>query len=384
MGGFVLLFVVLLGLAKFASVRSAMAEGAKHAPPPASVSTVVVQQQTWDPVLSAVGSLKAVNGVTVSTDMGGIVSEIAFKSGADVKKGDLLVRLDTQQEEAQLQSALAKLDLARADIVRKRDLIAKKAIAPSDLDTAESMLHQTEAAVTESKAIIARKRITAPFDGSLGIRMVDIGQYINMGTAFVALQSLDPIHVQFSIPQQRLDAIAVGGKLRIRATGLSDDLFEGEITAVDSHLDEATRNLMVEGTLPNPDHKLRAGMFASVEVLLPSRENVLAIPSSAVNFQPYGNSVFVVVPAIDSEGKPMLGQDHKPILGADGKPGKVVKEHFVKLGVTRGDQVEVISGIKPGEELVSAGVFRLHSDAPVRVNNSVQPGNELNPKPADT
>ena len=364
----VVLFVAILAGAKALQIKAAMAEGATHAPPPSAVTTLLVAAQTWQPVLSAIGSLKAVNGVTVSTDLAGIVSEIAFKSGAEVKKGHLLVKLDTEQEEAQLKSAEAKRDLAKTDLARKRDLMDKKAIAVSDWDSAESELRQMEAAVKEAQAVIARKQISAPFDGFLGIRQVDLGQYVSPGTAMVALQSQDPIYVEFSLPQQHLETIAVGKKLRLHATGLADENFEGEITAIDSRFDTATRNIMIQGTIANPDRKLRPGMFVNVDVLLPQQEKVLAIPSSSIVFAPYGDSVYIVTDT--------TGPDHKP--------AKLVKQQFVKLGATHGDQVAILSGLKAGDEVVTSGVFKLHADAPVQVNNSVQPGNELQPNPADT
>ena len=345
------------------NIQKGKAMGAKFAPPPAAVTTVIVKAETWQPVLSAVGSLKAVNGVVLSTDLAGIVAEIAFESGAPVKKGDLIVKLDTQQEDAQLRSSMAKLALAKTDLERKRDLMAKKAIADSEFDTAQSQLAQMEASVEEMKALVARKRIAAPFDGLVGIRQVNVGQYLQPGAAIVPIESLDPIYVEFALPQQHFEKIAVGKKLRLGATGISGKSFEGEITAIDSRIDERTRNVTVQGTIKNPDHALRPGMFVSVEVLLPETAGVLAIPSSAVAYAPYGDSVYVV---------------------QDGKAGKEVQQRFVKLGPKRGDQVSVLSGIKDGDEIVSSAVFKLRPSAPVQVNNSVQPGNSANPKPADT
>jgi membrane fusion protein, multidrug efflux system len=364
----VVVFVAAIAFFKVMQIKAAMAKGASFAPPPAAVTTTVVKAQTWQPVLSAVGSLKAVNGVTVSTDLGGIVSEIAFESGKPVKKGDLLVKLDTEQEEAQLHSAEAKRDLAKLDLDRKRDLAAKHAVSSSEFDSAQSQFRQADAAVQEAQAIIGRKQIAAPFDGFLGIRMVNVGQYINAGTPIVPLQSLDPIYVEFALPQQHLGALAVGKKLRLSASGVAGEAFDGEITAVDSRIDETTRNILVQGTARNPGNKLRPGMFVNVEVLLPPTDGVIAIPSSAISYAPYGDSVFVV-------------KDKK---GPDGKPMKEAQQQFVKLGPARGDQVSILSGLKAGDEVVSSGVFKLRPGAPVQVNNSVQPGSELNPKPADT
>ncbi len=341
--------------------------GAMMAPQPAAVSTIRVKPQSWQPVLSAVGTLRSVNGTTLSTDLAGIVSKIEFESGAPVKKGDLVVELDTQQEQAQLQAEQAKLDFAKIDLSRKRDLIAKKAISSSDLDTAETSLRQAEAMVQSAKALIARKRIVAPFDGVIGIRQVSPGQYLNPGAMIAPLQSFDPIYVEFSLPQQHLAALSVGKQLRVRASGVEAE-FEGQITAIDSRVDESTRNIVVQGTIANPEKKLRSGMFVNVEVLLPEQEGVLAIPSSAINYATYGDSVFVV-----KDG---------PAVG--GKPQKVVQEVSVTLGEKRGDQVAVLTGLKPGDEISTGGVFRLQNGAPVQVNNSVQPGNELNPKPPES
>ena len=208
----------------------------------------------------------------------------------------------------------------------------------------------------EAKAVIGRKHILAPFDGYLGIRQVNLGQYLNPGASIVPLQSLDPIYVEFQLPQQQLAQLAVGKKLRVRATDVGGDTFEGEINAIDSKVDDATRNILVQGTARNPDHKLRPGMFVNVEVLLPETQGVVAIPSSAINYAPYGDSVYVV------KNAPM----------PDGKPGKEVEQQVVRLGPARGDQVSVVSGLKEGDEVVTSGVFKLRPHAPVQVNNSVQ------------
>jgi membrane fusion protein (multidrug efflux system) len=362
------IFVVLIALWKVKLILGGIAEGKKFAPPPDTVTTVVARAQKWQPTLKAVGSLKAVNGVTVSTDLAGIVSSIAFESGTPVKKGDLLVQLDTRQEESQLRSAEARRDLAKVNLERQNDLLMKKAASQSEYDSAAAEFRQAEAAVDDARAIIARKTIVAPFDGLLGIRMLDPGQYLNVGAPIVPLQSLDPIHVDFSLPQQYLDQIATGGEIRIKAEGVAGVEFDGAISAIDSRVDEITRNIALRGTIPNPERKLRPGMYVSVEVLLPEKEGVIAIPASAISYAPYGDSVFVV------ESK----------TGPDGKPMKQLLQQFVKVGPSRGDQVSIQSGVKAGDEVVSSGVFKLRSGAPVFVNNAVQPGNEPSPKPPET
>lgn len=364
----VALAVAGLGYIKYRQIVAGMAMGKLFAPPPAAVSTLVAKSETWEPVLNSVGSLKAVNGVVVSTDLAGIVSEIAFESGSKAKKGDLLVRLDTRQEQAQLVQAQAKLDLSKVSLDRQKDLISKKVSAQSDYDAAASQFSQDYAAVENAQALIARKTITAPFDGELGIRQVNLGQYLNVGAPIVPLQSLDPIYCDFSLPQQQINKIVVGKKIRIKVSGMDSKEFEGEITSIDSLVDQATRNITVEATVKNPDAELRPGMFVSVEVILPPEEGVISIPATAVNYAPYSDSVFVIRDGKDDAGN----------------PAKIVEEHVVKLGPSRGDQVSILSGVKDGDEVVTSGVFKLRAGAPVKINNSVQPGNEANPKPPDT
>lgn len=355
--GLVAVFVAGLGGIKFLQIKAAMAAGAKMAPPPAAVTTAIVKKERWQPTLGAVGSTKAVNGVTVSTDLAGIVSKIAFQSGQAVKKGDLLVQLDSQQEEARLHSAEARRDLADANLKRYGDLVAGGAVSRSDYDTAQSELRQASAAVDEAKALIARKAIVAPFDGVIGIRRVDLGQYLEVGAPIVSLQSIDPMFVEFSFPQQDLKQIVVGKDFHLKVAGL-DDAFEGKITAVDSRVNERTRNILFQGTVHNPGQKLRPGMFVDVQVPLTEQE-AMFLPASSINYAPYGDSVFAV-----KEGK--------------------LQEQFVKLGPSRGDQVAILSGVKEDDEVVSSGVFKLRGGMPVTINNSVQPGNETNPTPPNS
>jgi membrane fusion protein (multidrug efflux system) len=377
--GLIALELVFAGLAgyKVKTIMKAMEDGPKMAPPPPSVTTVVVKGEPWQPSINAVGSLKAVNGVEVSADLPGIVAEIAFQSGATVKKGDLIVRLDTRQEEAQLRSAQARQQLSTLNLKRQSDLIAKKATSQSEYDAAAAAARQDEAAVEEAKALIARKTIVAPFDGVLGIRKVDLGQYLKGGDPIVSLQSVNPILVQFALPQAGINQIALGKRIAVTAAGAGDEAFEGTITAINSKIDETSRNLTIEAEVHNESQKLRAGMFADVRVFLPEEPNVLLLPATAVNYAPYGNSVFVVASGT--------------------APGShIVEQHFVKLGATRGDQVAVLSGLKEGDEVVTSGVFKLRGQSPVtvapgapkvpqpvRLNNSVQPGNEAQPKPPE-
>jgi len=365
--GVVGIFILAIGGWKVSQIRTAIAQAKAFAPPPTAVTTAVAKRERWQPVLSAVGSLRAINGVTVSTDLAGIISEIAFQSGSAVKKGDLLVKLDTKQEEAQLRAAQAHLDWAKVSLDRQRSLVTDGAVSRSDYDSAENEFQQATAAVDDARALIARKTITAPFDGLVGIRQIDLGQYLNVGAPIVSLQSIDPIYVEFALPQQDLDRIATGKKIRLKAAGVTGEQFEGVITAINSLVDESTRNITVQGTVGNTDHKLRPGMFVNVDVLLPEQE-VLSIPASSISYAPYGDSVFVV------KDKP----------GPDGKPVKEVQQQFVKLGPSRGDLVSVLSGVAEGDEVVSSGAFKLRSGIPVQVNNSVQPGDNPNPNPPNT
>ena len=280
-----------------------------------------------------------------------------------MKKGDLLVKMDTRQEEAQLHSAEARRSLATISLQRQKDLIDKKAVSQSDYDSAQSEFRQADAAVEEAQAMIARKTIAAPFDGLAGIRQVDLGQYLNVGATIAPLQSIDPIYVEFSVPQQDMVQVAIDKKIRVRADGLQGKEYEGAINAIDAKDDESTRNITVQGTIANPDHALRPGMYVNVDVLLPEQGGVVAIPATAINYAPYGDSVFIVT---------------------DGTAGKEVVQQFVKLGATRGDQVAVLSGVKPGDEVVTSGLFKLRSHGAVLINNSVKPGEDLNPNPPDT
>lgn len=351
--GIVAVCVAGIAFWKVTQVRAAIAQSKQFAPPPPAVTTATVQSSRWQPTLRSVGSLKALNGVTISTDLPGIVAAIEFSSGATVQAGQLLVRLDSRQEQAQLQAAEARRDLAQVNLQRQRELIATGAIAKSDLDAAESLYRQAVAAVEEARALIARKQIVAPFAGRLGIRQVDLGQYLNVGAPIVQLESVDPILAEFAVPQPNLDQVAVGKTVRLTAPGLGAEEFTGEITAMEARVDPATRNVLVQATVRNAEGKLRPGMFVNVEVLLPETE-VLAVPTSAIRYAPYGDTVFVV------------------------KDG-VCEQRFVKLGSARGDLMVVESGVRAGEEIVTSGTFKLRGGMPVRVNNAVLPSADPRP-----
>ena len=359
-----------LGYVKFSQIQGfiKLSKAGAFAPPPTAVTTDIAKRTNWQPALDSVGSLVAVNGVTVSTDLAGIVSEIAFESGSKVRAGDLLVHLDTKQEEAQLHQAQAQRDWALISLKRNKELLGKHAVSQADYDNAEASYRQAQSAVDQYSALIARKTIRAAFDGVAGIRQVNLGQYLREGDPIVALQAFDPIYVNFSLPQQDLSQLGIGMKVELQVDAFANQVFTGKITAINSMVDQSTRNVQVQATLPNGDYKLRPGMFAKLSVIMNESKSVVAIPSTAVHYAPYGNSIFIVSEMKDQQGKIYKG----------------VREQFVKIGQTRGDLVAVDSGLNPGEEIVTSGVFRLRNAAPIVINNDVKPESELAPTPSNS
>jgi len=360
-------FVAVIGAVKYRQIRKGMAQQANFQMPPETVTTVVAKPEQWSSNLSAIGSVTAVQGVVVSADLPGVVDKIYFESGALVNRGEVLVQLDVRQERAQLASAEAGLKLSQVNLDRMQSLNQQGIAAKADWDKLDAETKQAEAKITEIKATIGRKTIVAPFSGVLGIRQVNVGQYLAAGTPIVPLQSLDPIYVNFSVPQQQIARLKVGGPVRISSEGQATT-FTGKITAINSVIDEATRNIQVQATLANPQHKLQPGMFVNASVDVGTATSVIALPASSVNYAPYGDSVYVVEEMKDPKGKTYKG----------------VRQQFVKLGPGRGDQVAVLSGVKPGEEIVTSGVFKLRPNAAVQVNNKTVPSNNPAPKPEDS
>jgi membrane fusion protein (multidrug efflux system) len=359
-------FIAGLGFLKFRQFQ-AMA-GQSFQPPPEAVTTILAEEQAWPATLSAIGTMAAVQGVTVSADLPGIVERIAFDSGRAVRKGDVLVQLDTQQEEAQLAAVEAQRDLARLNFDRMLGLVNERAISRAEYDRAAAERKETEARVGEIRATIARKTIRAPFSGILGIRQVNLGQYLSGGDPVVPLQSLHPIYVNFGVPQQDAVQVRAGRSVRVTADDVAGLTFTGRVTAIDSIVDQTTRNVQVQATLSNPDGKLRPGMFVQTEVGLGASRAVVALPASAISYAPYGDSVFIVTDLKDPNGKTYRG----------------VRQQFVKLEGSRGDQVAVVSGVRPGDEVVTSGAFKLRNGAAVLVNNKVRPANNPAPKPQDS
>jgi membrane fusion protein, multidrug efflux system len=357
-----------LGFVKFRQIQAAVAQNSNFQPPPTAVTTIVAQRETWPSTLELIGTAQAIEGVTVSADLPGTVDKIYFESGKSVRAGDVLVDLDTRQERAQLAAAVAQRDLARTNFGRTQELVKQGVMAQTEYDNVSAQQKSTEAQVGEIRATIERKTIRAPFSGILGIRQINLGQYLAAGQAIVPLQSVDPIYVNFGVPQQEAPRVTVGRTLRVTSDDVPGVQFGGRVTAVDSVVDQTTRNIQVQATLSNRGGKLRPGMFVQVVVGLGGSRDVFPLPASAINYAPYGDSVFVVTDLQDPKGKTYRG----------------VRQQFVKVEGSRGDQVAVISGLNPGDEIVSSGVFKLRNGAAVLVNNKVQPSNNPKPKPEDS
>jgi membrane fusion protein (multidrug efflux system) len=362
------LLITGLGALKALQISQAIAMGKAFKMPPDAVTSLKVSEETISPVLEAVGSISSPQGVMLSADLPGTLTKISFESGSHATNGQLLVQLDTRQEEAQLRTAKAKLELALQNLDRAKDLSLKRVIAQSAYDETKSQYDAALSSVEETQATIDRKTIRSPFAGDLGIRQVNVGQYLKSGDAIVQLESLDPIYVNFALPQQNLGQLTVGQTIHIQADGFPDKIFTGTITAINSAVDTSTRNIQIQATVQNPDHILRSGMFAGVQVLLPQKAKIILVPSTALQYAPYGNSLYVIETMKDPEGKEYLG----------------VREQQVTLGKTRGDQVSIVKGLKPGDEIATSGIFKLRQGSAVKINNSVQPGNNPNPKPTDS
>jgi len=373
-GKIIIAVVIVLGVVgglagvKTLQIQKMIAGGKAFAPPPESVSTAVAREEKWQVSLTAIGSITAVQGVTVTPDIPGTVREIAFESGAVVAKGDLLVRLDTSSEEAQLRAIEAQVELDQLNLARARTLRTDSMVSQSELDNAEAALKQNQANADTIRATIAKKTIRAPFAGRLGIRLANLGQYLDTGKPIVSLQSLSPTYADFSLPQQELARVNTGMKVRVTTDAYPDKQFEGRLSAINPDLDQSTRSVRLQATFENADQLLRPGMFVRVEVLLPEEQNALVIPATSVLSAPYGDSVYVI------EEK----------AGEDGKPALTVRQQFIRTGRARGDSLAVESGLKPGERIVSSGVFKLRNGMAVVENNNLTPKNDQAPRPADS
>lgn len=363
---FVLVLAGILGGIKAMQIKKMIAAKSASVMPPTVVNTANVRQESWVSSLTAVGTLTAVQGVTVSAETPGKVTQIAFTAGSRVKDGELLLRQDTSTEEAQLMAATAAADLAKHNFDRYAGLLAQKNIAQALFDDAEAKFKQARAEVDAIVSVIAKKTIKAPFPGLLGLRQVNLGQMLKEGTPIVLLQSLDPLFVEFFLPQHQLGRIAPGMVVQIKADSLPDRVMEGVITTIDPEVDEATRNVKVQATLSNSDELLRPGLFVNVEMMLPGQREVLVIPATAVLYAPYGDSIFTLRQRKNEKS---------------GKEEQVLNQQFVKLGERRGDFVTVLSGLQAGETIVSTGVFKLRNGQTAVVNNELAPEFQLTPRP---
>ncbi|MEI6075038.1 MAG: efflux RND transporter periplasmic adaptor subunit [Verrucomicrobiota bacterium] len=362
--GIVIVIVIggVLAAVKALQIKTLIGAAALFVPPPETIASAVVSEQTWPEVIPAVGSVSAVQGVTVAPEIGGTIVRINFESGATVAKGDLLVQLDTSSEEAQLRAAEAQVNLAQLNAERNRRLQADKTVAASEIDATEATLKQAQANADLIRAVIAKKNIRAPFAGRLGIRQVNLGEQLAVGQSIVSLQSLSPLFVDFSLPQQELSRLRTGLTVRAMADAYTD-VFTGVIAAINPELDTVTRSVRVRAKFANPGELLRAGMFVRVEIVLPDQQSVLAIPITAVLNAPYGDSVFVITPS------------------GTASTNFVVQQKFIRTGRSRGDFVRVETGLNAGDRVVKAGIFKLRNGMSVQENNRITPDTSETPTP---
>ena len=366
----VLVGAVLGGLFGFkgfvnGKIKEAMAGMANM---PQTVSAAKAETSDWQPKIDAVGSLRAVRGAELSLEVPGVVEEITFDSGDQVKAGQVLLALRKDDEVAKLQSLEATAQLAQITYDRDVKQLKAQAISQAIVDNDEANLRNAKAQVAQQKAIVEKKTLRAPFDGKLGLRQVDLGQFLSAGTVIATLQSLDPIYVDFLLPQQAVAQVTVGEKVRAKVDAFPDRTFEGKITAINPKIETASRNLQVRATLPNTDQKLLPGMFATVELDTGAAQRLVTLPQTAVAYNPYGSLVYIV----DDKGKT-----------ADGKPQLVARQVFVTTGATRGDQVAILKGVSEGDMVVTSGQIKLRNGVPLIVDNRVVPTNDPAPKIVD-
>jgi len=357
------ILIAILGAIKALQIGAMIDQGKKFVPPPETVTSAVVKAASWETSLTAVGTLTAVQGVTVAAELAGKVVKIAFEPGTEVKQGEVLLYQDTSSEEAQLPGAIAQANLSRINLERAEQMFPKGFIAQADLDNAVAAGAQAEAQANNIRATIAKKTIRAPFSGHLGIRQVNVGQMLREGDPIVTLQSLDPIYVDFTLPQQQLSQVDLGLSVRVTGDAVPGVKIEGRITAINPQVDAETRSIKVEATVANRTGKLRPGMYVNVAVELPAPQKVLNIPATAVLYAPYGDSVFVI-------------EENR-----EGKSGKTLRQQFIRLGEKRGDFVAVIIGLKEGETIVSTGVFKLRNGQTVVIDNKLAPDFQKAPRP---
>ena len=333
-----------------------------------TVSTAKATPMDWQSQIEAVGSLRAVNGADLSLEVAGVVDELNFQSGEDAPVGKVLLKLRDSDDVAKLKSLQAQADLAKVTYDRDVKQFNAHAVAQAIVDNDEANLRNILAQVEQQRALVEKKTLKAPFAGRIGIRQVDLGQYLAPGTAIVTLAALTPIYVDFLLPQKALAQIEVGQGLKVKVDTFPNKEFSGKISSINSKVDATTRNIQVRATIDNNDHRLLPGMFATVSIDSGAPQKLITVPQTAIAYNPYGNLVYI----IDNKGN-----------GPDGKPQLVARQTFVTTGATRGDQVAVLKGVKEGDEIVTAGQMKLRNGVPIVVNNTVSPTNDANPKPVD-
>ena len=373
--GAVLLLLALLALGFFLHIRQLMASAPK--PTPQTVSATIIRRAQWQPQLSSVGTMVAVRGVDVASEIAGLVRSVHFKSGQEVAAGQLLVQLNAEADIAQLRALQAAADLAASVLRRDQQQFAVQAISQAQIDSDEADLKSRQALAAQQAALVEKKTIRAPFAGKLGITTVNPGQYLNPGDKIVTLQTIDPIYVNFYIPQKQLSGLQVGQALNLSSDAYANTAFAGKVSAISSKVDPATRNVQVEATVANPKRQLLPGMFANVHVEAGDTRQYLTLPQTAITYNPYGSTVFVVQPAQQAR---QTAKDATP----PPKAGElVVQQVFVTTGETRGDQVAVLTGLAEGQQVVTSGQIKLKNGSPVVISNTVEPRNNPQPTPQE-
>ena len=358
--------IVYIKLDQFSAMEAATANMVM---PPTVVTAQTVNEAQWEEIIPATGSVSALQGVMVSAEVGGRITQILFESSDDVKAGQVLIQLDTASEKSQLASAIAAEELARNELSRQKKLLKKNMTSDEALDRADAQLKDSVAQVGVIKALIDKKTVRAPFSGRLGFRQVDLGQIVSVGDPIATLQSLDPMYVDFSVPQQKLSLLQNDMDVRIKSDAHPETTFPGKIAHIDLEVDPVTRNVQVQALAENADEKLRVGMFVNVELVLPEKRTVLPVPATAVLYASFGNSVFVI-------------DEHKN--EESGEKELVLRQQFVTLGLARGDFIDVTDGLKADETIVTSGVFKLATGTKVVIDNTLAPDTRLDPKPSDS
>ena len=352
--------VVFGGVFGFQMFKAAMIKKfmSQMAQPPQTVTAGKASFSAWQPKIAAVGTLRAVKGADLSLEVAGVVGQIAFSSGDDVEAGVLLLKLRSDDDLAKLQSLQATAELNEITFERDQKQLKLQAVSQATIDTDAANLKNAKAQVAQQQAILDKKTLRAPFAGHLGIRAVDLGQYLGAGTVIVTLQALDPIFMDFFVPQQAVDQVKIGEQIAVKVDAYKDQTFAGEISAINPKVDASSRNVQVRATLKNADHRLLPGMYATVEIPIGAPENLITLPQTAISFSPYGDTVYIV----DDKG-----------AGADGKPQLVARQSFITTGATRGDQVAVLKGVGEGDLIVTSGQLKLHNGSSVLIDNTVAP-----------